>query len=202
MKKINDKVKQIEYIKALSYTEALRILLELCKDSDLAKRIYKMAKASLSSVNADDIANNLYQRLTSIQVEDLWDNSGKTRWGYKEPFDVAYDMIEEVVSDFVLEMNQYRNLEMKREEKEYCKGIIVGLLKYGTEGGNEFYDWVPGDPYTIAENILDDWKEKNSKEDIEEIQALYDSFFSKSVVDELIIWDDELKSNSMMMKKT
>jgi len=108
----------------------------------------------------------------------LWDNSGKTCGGYNEPTEVAFEMLEDEVRYYVRKMQQYNGLCMKAEEKEYCKGIISGLLKYGQDGNNEFRDWCPDDPYTIAENTIYDWKQDHSVEEIEEIQAVYDSFFS------------------------
>ena len=37
------------------------------------------------------------------------------------------------------------------EEKAYSKGIILGMLKYEQDRSNEFRDWCPYDPLTIAE---------------------------------------------------
>jgi hypothetical protein len=74
-------------------------------------------------------------------------------------------------------MEQYNSLGMNVEEKKYCKGIIAGLLRYGEAGNNEFHDWCPDDPYTVADNIIYDWKSNHTAEDTDEIQAVYDSFF-------------------------
>jgi len=178
MEKAESIINQNEYVTALSRDSAIRILLDLCKDNDLAKRIYTMAKAFLSDVDADEIADDVFDSLNAIEVEDLWDNSGNTRYGYQEPAEVAYEMLESALSNYMIKMAQYEELDMKKEEKEYCKGIISGLHKYATEGSNEFSDWAPDDTYTIIENILYDWKKCNTAEDIEEVQAVYDSFFS------------------------
>ena len=80
-------------------------------------------------------------------------------------------------------MVQYSSLGMKTEEKEYCKGIIIGLLRYGESGNNEFRDWCPDDPYTVAENIVYDWKNNHTAEEIEEIQEVYDSFSTDDEAD-------------------
>ena len=168
---------KMKYLNALSHESAIDILAALCRDSELSDRIMAMAKATLSSVDADKIAAVVYDRLNAIRVEDLWDNSGRTRYGYRDPTDVAYEMLDDTVSDYTRKMNQYRDLGMYEQEKEYCKGILTGVLTYGNEGSNEFRDWAPEDPYTIADYILDDWIKNHSADDIEEIQALYDSFF-------------------------
>jgi len=174
----NDDISQPKFIEALSREEAVGILLALCKDGDLAERISAMAKTSLAEVDADAIADKVFRSLNSIQVEDLWDNSGKTYGGYQEPTEVAFEMLEDEVRYYVRKMEQYNGLGMKAEEKEYCKGILSGLLKYGQDGNNEFRDWCPDDPYTIADNIIYDWKNNHTAKEIEEIQAVYDGFFS------------------------
>jgi len=175
--KSEDRTNQRKYITALSHSAALRVLIDLCKDDDLAKRIYEMSIEYLSDVDAYEIAEEVFGSLNAIAVEDLWDNSGKTCYGYREETEVAFEMVEDTVRYFTRKMDEYKALEMKKQEKEYCKGIIIGLLKYGEEGNNEFADWVPDDPYTIADNILYEWKQNNKDEDIDEVKAVYDSFF-------------------------
>ena len=169
---------QLKFIEALNREAAIEILLGLCKDHDLLEHITAMAKASLSEIDTEAIADEVFRSLNSIQVEELWDNSGKTYTGYHEPTEVAFEMLEDEVRYYVRTMEQYNGLGMKAEEKEYCKGILSGLLKYGQDGNNEFRDWCPDDPYTIAENIIYDWKNNHMAEEIEEIQAVYNSFFS------------------------
>ena len=169
---------QQKSIEALSREASTKILHELYKDGDLAKRISVMARAALSEVEADLIADEVFRSLNSIDVEELWDNSGKTRYGYQEPTDVAFEMIEDEVRPHIRKMEQYGSLGMKKEEKEYCKGIIIGLLRYGESGNNEFRDWCPDDPCTVAENIIYNWKNDHTTEEIEEIQEVYDSFFA------------------------
>jgi len=179
-----DKNKNLmQNLNALSHESAIGILVELCSDNDLYERIITMVKMILSKADADSIAADVFNCLNSIQVEDLWENSGKTRYGYSDPIEVAYEMLDDQVSVFILKMNQYRDLGMHKQEKEYCKGILTGVLMYGNEGNNEFRDWAPDDPYTIADNIINDWKENHSADDIVEIQALYDSFFSDETND-------------------
>jgi len=176
---MNDSKKnQLKFIEALSREASIKILLELCKDVDLAKRISEMSKAALAEVDADVIADEVFGSLNSILVEELWDNSGKTSGGYQDPTDVAFEMIEDGLRYYIHKMEQYNSLGMKREEKEYCKGIIIGLLRYGEDGNNEFRDWCPDDPYTIAENIVYVWKKNHTSEEIEEIQKAYDSFYT------------------------
>jgi len=176
--KNNENKDLLKYVTSLAPMAAKKILIELCKDENLTDRIVTMARISLSNLDANDVKDKVFRSLNTILIEDLWDNSGKTRWGYNDPTDVAYEMIGTELDVFLRQMEQYRDLGMKKEEKEYCKGIISGLLSYGQDGDNEFHDAVPDDPYTHAENVLYNWKMNNTEEDTREVQAVYDSFFA------------------------
>ena len=166
----------LKNINELSSREIVSILLKLCKEHNLSEQAILMAKKYLSEVHMDEIANEVFASLNSIQVEDVWNNSGKTRWGYQDPSEVACDMFKEEIEQYMGKMRGYNDLGMKREEKIYCMGIISGLLQYGEDGNNEFYDYVPDEPYTIAEDILYDWKKNNSNKDIADVQKVYDSY--------------------------
>lgn len=187
----NKEINSPDYIAALDEDEIIYLFYELCKDVELAGRINEMARTYLSGVDVEKIKDSVFQSLNAIDIEDLWDNSGKTRWGYNDPTEVAYDMIGDVVNPHIEKMNQYGKLGMKEEEKEYCKGILSGLLKYGQEGSNDFSDSAPDDPYTYAEDIIYHWKENHTKEEIAEIQAVYDSFFQS---DEDSVLNDETRA--------
>ena len=128
MDKGNQSNEQFKYIEALSWEAAIKILLGLCNDGVIAERISTMAKAALAEVDADEVADEVFRSLNSIQVEDLWNNSGKTYVGYNEPTEEAFEMIEGEVRYYIRKMEQYNGLGMKAEEKEYCKGIIFGLM--------------------------------------------------------------------------
>jgi hypothetical protein len=177
------KNEHVKYLNVLSWERAIKILSELCEDAELACRIISMARTSISDVDLTEIASKVFAGLNAIQVEDLWDNSGKTRWGYQEPTEVAFEMIEDEISSYIQEMEQLRELKMNDEEMIYCKGILSGLIRYGSEGSNDFHDWVPDDPYTVAENIIYEWKSTHTAEERDEIQAFYDSLFDDSEVD-------------------
>ena len=171
----------LELIEALDSCDVIKVLMELCKDDALAERIAALARGYLSGVDADEIAEKVFRSLNAIQIENLWHDSGESYWGYHDITEVAFEMIGDEVDCFVKMMHRYKNLGMKKEEKEYCKGIIAGLFQYGESGSNEFHNEVPDDPYIHAENILYNWKQNSTAEDGDEIQAFYDSFFINEV---------------------
>jgi enamine deaminase RidA (YjgF/YER057c/UK114 family) len=78
-------------------------------------------------VDIKDIASLVYFDLDSIEVEEVWDRSGRTRNGYVEPTEMAFQMFEEALEPFLEEMKKYLKLSMFVEAKEYCMGILRGI---------------------------------------------------------------------------
>jgi len=187
-----EKDRSYDFIKSINRTAAIEILIELCEDEDNFELILSRAKEYLTSINAKDVEDEVFGSLNSIQIEDMWNKAGETYWGYKHETEVAYDMVLDSLEYSIQRMKRYRELGLKREEKECCKGIIAGLLRYGAEGNNEFHKAVPDDTYVQAEDILSAWKEQNSEEDYNEVKEIYDSFFVEIDGDEQLYkgdWD-------------
>ena len=88
-----------EVINQLSPQDALAVLKTLAdSDAQLAKRIAEIATEHLSEVDPQDVAEEVYYALESLQVEDVWDKAGSTRDGYVEPYEVVDEMIDGALS--------------------------------------------------------------------------------------------------------
>jgi len=139
--------------------DALLILKALAsEDQSIAKRIEQIALEYLRSVDVEDIASQVYSTLESLEVEDLWDQSGGTRYGYVEPSERACEMFEEALETFTDELNKYLDLSLDKEAKNYCMGILKGIDRFNRESRNQFKDWAEDAPFELSERILDDWK--------------------------------------------
>ncbi|MCK4666191.1 hypothetical protein KAU33_05555 [Candidatus Dependentiae bacterium] len=165
---------------AISAEDAFTILKILAeKDINIAKEIEQITKEYLSKVDLDEIALDVYYELDGLDVEELWDKSGSSRYGYVEPADQAWDMIEELLEPFLEKLRKYRKLSMNKEAKFYCMGILKGIYKYEKESTSEFKDWAVDIPGECFETVVNDWKKncKNPK-DIKEM----DDFITKNIL--------------------
>jgi hypothetical protein len=94
-------------IEQLAPDEALAILKALAaSDEQLANRIAEMGLAYLDSVDTTAVAAGLYDDLEALAVEEVWDRSGKTRYGYVETGEAAYQMIEEVIDPYLKQLEK------------------------------------------------------------------------------------------------
>ena len=142
-------------------------------------KIRDLALELVSEVSVEDVAEDLYGELDSIDVWDLWDNSVQTRDGYVDVTDLAGEMFEDAVRPFENELERFVKLKMSRQAKLYCMGILKGLWKY-EKSGNEFSDWASDAPQESADCILVKWMKHASAEDIAEIKQFRETLKSAS----------------------
>lgn len=137
----NNKSKR-DLLKDINPSDALHILKVLIEeDNGLEDKIYRIAVKILSDVDSDDIVFEVYNELDRLEVEELWERSGKTRHGYVDSSEEAWVMFEEALAPFADEMKKYQKIRMLLEAKNYCIGIIKGIQEYERESKSEFKDW-------------------------------------------------------------
>ena len=157
--------------------DALQILRQLAKQSnEIREKIQKLAMEILSDVDSESIADEVYFELNGLDVEDLWDRSGKTRHGYVDPVDEAFEMFEEVIKPFIDEMKRYQKMGLQEEAKNYCIGIIKGITKFDEESDSKFSEWAVDIPSEYLSTVVDEWKKGDpNANDVEEIERLIES---------------------------
>jgi hypothetical protein len=79
-------------------------------------------------------------------------------------------MLEDALLPYMHEMKDRHKLGFIDSERAYCVGIVAGLLRYDTDGGNEFRDWCPDDPCNLAEETVDEWAKQNPDCDQESLK--------------------------------
>ena len=175
--KIKNKTENF-FFDAINANDAFTILKILAeKDINIAKKIEQITKEYLSNIDLNEIASDVYFELDSLNVEELWDKSGSTRYGYVEPVDQAWDMIEGSLEPFLEKLSEYRKLSMNKEVKIHCMGILKGIYQYEKESTSEFKDWAVDIPREYFETIVNDWKKKcKNPKDIKEM----DDFITKN----------------------
>jgi len=116
------KEKELKDILAnITSDQAVQILKTLWeKRSDVREIIVSEAERLLVPVDPDEIAEDVFFILESIDVHELWDRSGSHRDGYTSSEDMAMEMVEEELDSFSDEIVRYHNLGLHEEEKLYC----------------------------------------------------------------------------------
>ncbi len=151
--------KETSILDKINADDALAILKILVKeDASLRKRMEDAALEYFIEVEADDIADEVFNELDSLEVEDVWDQSGPTSYGYVDPSETAWEMLEDALEDYLGELKKYLELGMDEEAKKYCMGILKGLYKFEKESKNAFKDWAADAPADNFIKVFDQWK--------------------------------------------
>ena len=103
--------KMENFLQSLNADEASQVLKTLLEnDPELIKKAYDIAMKAVGKLDADTIMDEVYYELNALDVDDLYSHSGKTRYGYVDPYDRAWEMFEDALSPFIDEMkkNQQR----------------------------------------------------------------------------------------------
>jgi len=119
------------------------------------------AERVLAAVDVEEIANEVFEQLDMIDVQDCWDKAGRHRDGYTGPEEAAVQLLEEELQPFVDQVERYHSMGMTKQEQDYCMGVILGTYRYEKESKSEFKDWCVDIPVECAGCLLDEWRERN-----------------------------------------
>ena len=154
------------FIQNLNADEASQVLRDLLSDSpDLTKKVYEIALKVAGDVEADAIMENVFHELDMLDMDDLNGRAGRTRYGYVEPHDAAWELFEEALNPFIDEMRKNQRRTLPAAAKTYCIGIIKGLWKYKEESISDLKDWVEDAPGEYVETVVEEWKKGNPDDD-------------------------------------
>ncbi len=92
-----------EIIDQLSLHDAIAVLKTLAdSDAQLAGRIAEIATEQLMGIDPDDVAAEVLYELDFLKVEDVWNQAGASRDGYRDTDEVADEMIINALDEIVL----------------------------------------------------------------------------------------------------
>ncbi|MFH1637939.1 MAG: hypothetical protein ABIB71_05930 [Candidatus Woesearchaeota archaeon] len=150
---------------------ALTILNRLYEENkDIAKRIEELGLELIKDVDVDDISESVFYDLNAIDIFEVYDSSGKTRYGYIEPCEKAWEVFEETLESYMEELKKLKRLKMNIQSDKYCKGIIKGLKKFKDDSTSEYSDLVEDAPEEFIGTVFDEWKKRRNKKEIEKMK--------------------------------
>jgi hypothetical protein len=166
---------------ALGPEDAMRVLQELTKEPAIRKKAADIALAVVSDIDIDAVADEVLDTLESIAVEDVWDNSGRSRDGYVDPGDYAWQLFEEAIAPFEARLRKCRDLSLVVQAKRQCMGILKGTHRFASESTTEFKGWAVDAPGQSMARVFADWKKgSTSRKDIAQVKRFMKSLGSKT----------------------
>jgi hypothetical protein len=154
-----------DVIGKLTSEQALEILERLCRKSgEIREAVIAEAMNLLAEFSLDETADEVFDALDSIDVQDCWDRSGGSRDGYTSPDEAAVEIVEEELQPFVDQVERYHKLGMPEQEAAYCMGVLLGIYRYEHESKSDFKQWAEDIPAEYAGNLVREWRERNPEQ--------------------------------------
>ncbi|MBI5526018.1 MAG: hypothetical protein HY897_06755 [Deltaproteobacteria bacterium] len=130
----------------------LRVLLK--EHPDLKPKAEAIAVEMVSSPSVEDIAEEVYQAVTFLDLDSLNDRAGSHSWDYVEPTEAAWELLDEAVEDVVADMKRRMELELHSAAETICHGIVVGLNKAKGVKSDGLLGWAPDFPAEEACHVV------------------------------------------------
>lgn len=154
-----------DLIGRLTPAQAKEVVRRLSQASgEIRQAVVSEALNVLRNVEMDDIADEIFLALDSIDVQNCWAQSGDSRTGYISPDEAAQEIIEEEVQPYLDQMRRYHELHMPDQEATYCMAAILGLYRFEQESGSQFREWSTDIPAECASFVLQSWRKNQLDE--------------------------------------
>lgn len=182
--RLEGKVDIEKILEKISGNDALEILNKLASENrDIAKKIEKIVSDIGCKVDINEVAKDVFGDLDWLDIEELNDRSGETRFGYVEPCDIVWEMFEEALEPYINKLRKYQELNMDRDGKAYCIGILKGIYDFEKSSKSEFKAVAEEVPSEYFHRILDEWlencnNEKSQKEMEEYVRKNFPRMFN------------------------
>jgi len=117
--------------------DALSVLRQLlARRPELSAEVVAVLTERAATVDREEIAENLADRLQSIRIEDVWAQSGRTAYGYVDPGEKAAEMLLEAAADELTQLERLLDQGEASAAKEVLLGIVLAADALGADRTN------------------------------------------------------------------
>jgi len=148
----------LERLSGAEAASVLKCLLQ--RHPELQSEAENIAGDLLSDVSLLSVADDVENAVLQFDYDDLNSRAGRHSWGYVEPTEAAWELLEEAVEPFVEDMKRYLELGLEEQAQKLCQGILSGLYRVRDGGKNDILGWAPDFPGEAAGNALEVWGRK------------------------------------------
>ena len=147
-----------DILEQLASEEAVAVLyLLLDKHPELRPEVEGMAKNVISSKSIEAIAADVFNAVTGVDLEALNGRAGKHSWGYVEPSEAAWELLEEALDDWIDDMNRKVEADLLTAAQAACTGIVAGLYNTRNAKSDGVLDWAPDFPAEHAGYVVQEF---------------------------------------------
>ena len=111
----------------------------------------------MSAASIEDVAEEVYLEITSIDLEALNERAGSHSWGYVEPSEAATELLTEAIEDRVEEMKRSLELGLLAPAEALCAGIVQGLYRARDTKSDGALGWAVDFPAEEAGFVVEEF---------------------------------------------
>jgi len=140
-----------ETLDHLGAGECAKVLRELLKrHRELRGEANEIAESLVDDVSVEVVAGNVAYLVGSIGIEELGRRAGKQSWGYVEPSEAAWELLEETTEETRADMKRRFEAGAKLAAEKICQGIVLGLREADGSNSDGALGWAPDFPAEAA----------------------------------------------------
>jgi hypothetical protein len=128
--------------------DVLRALLK--RHPELAAEAERLAKSVVTDLDVEAVADDVEQAVLDLDLDDLNERAGRKRWGYVEPTEAAWELLEAAVAPYLDEMRRRIELGLEAAAVAACQGIVSGLYRCQGQTTDKVLGWAEDFPAESA----------------------------------------------------
>jgi len=131
--------------------ERAQVLAELLKrHPDLHEEAAGIARNVLNDVSVEGVAEEVASLVGGIEREELANRAGTHSWGYVEPGEAAWQLLDESIEAIRADMQRRYAAGDRTAAERVCAGIIAGLHSVDGTDDDGVLGWAPDFPAEAA----------------------------------------------------
>lgn len=148
-----------DVLAALTGDEGLAVLRALlAAHPELGEEAQALATRRLVTVDRRRVADAVVASIDALGLEDLGGRAGRQVYGYVEPGEAAWEILEEAVAPFTSEIGRLLALGLEDAARAQCEGVLIGLHEVLVDHcSNELVQYAPDFPGEAAGAALGAW---------------------------------------------
>jgi len=116
-----------------------------------------IARSQMGTVSFEVVADEVDEAARSLDIDDLNRRAGRHEWGYVEPTEAAWEILEETVQPYIVDIKRRIDLGLEADALEICKGVVLGLHRIEQAKAGGLLEWAPDFPAEAAGDVLETW---------------------------------------------
>jgi hypothetical protein len=127
----------------------------IAQDATLAARARSEGRSLLACVDVADVSGAVADALLGLDQEELSQHAGRTRYGYVEPTEAAWSLLEAALQPWLDDIARRAGLGFDGPAGQMGLGVLAGLQRAEDAGGNDerLLSWAPDFTYEAGETI-------------------------------------------------